>query len=186
VNAGVLERLVHREVRIVQLHVLADEGDLNVFAELAAALDELGPLPKLCSRSLEPELLAHERVEPLGLQHLRDQIDVGHVGRTDDRAPIDVGEERDLLADVVRERLRRAADDDVWVDSDAAELVDGVLRRLRLQLAGSVEERDKGHVQVEHVLMTDFAAELANRLEERQRLDVADRPSDLGDDDVSR
>ena len=67
-----------------------------------------------------PELLADERVEPLGLQHLRNEVDVGHVGRADDRAAIDVREERDLLADVVRERLGRAADDDVGVDADPA------------------------------------------------------------------
>ena len=29
VDAGVLERLVHREVRVVELHVLADERDLD-------------------------------------------------------------------------------------------------------------------------------------------------------------
>ena len=36
VDACVLQRLVHREVRVVQLHVLADERDLDVLAELAA------------------------------------------------------------------------------------------------------------------------------------------------------
>ena len=41
VNAGVLERLVHREVGVVQLHVLADEGDLD---RLVAFLDALGQL----------------------------------------------------------------------------------------------------------------------------------------------
>ena len=44
-------------------------------------------------------------------------------------------------------------------------------------------ERD---VDVEHVLGADLAAELADRLEERLRLDVADRAADLGDDDVGR
>ena len=39
-------------------------------------------------------------------------------------------------------------------------------------------------MQVEDVLGADLAAELADRLEERLRLDVADRAADLGDDDV--
>ena len=98
--------------------------------------------------------------------------------------PIDVGEERDLLADVVRERLGRAADDDVGMDADAAQLVHRVLRRLRLQLAGGVEERDERDVQVDDVLGPDLAPELPDRLEERERLDVADRAADLRDDDV--
>ncbi len=181
-----LERLVHREVRVVELHVLADERDLDVLAQLTRALDELGPLAQLRRRGVDPELLADERVEPLRLEHLGNEVDVGHVGRSDDGVPIDVGEERDLLADVVGERLGRAADDDVGMDTDAPQLVHGVLRRLRLQLTRCLDERDERHVQVDDVLGTDLAAELPDRLEERERLDVADRAADLGDDDVRR
>ena len=80
----------------------------------------------------------------------------------------------------------RAADDDVGMDTDAAQLVDRVLRRLRLQLAGRLDERHERHVDVHDVLRPDLAPELAHRLEERERLDVADRAADLGDDDVGR
>ena len=152
VDARVLQRLVHGEVRVVELHVLADERDLDVLAELARALDELGPLAELGRRRVEPELLADERVEALRLQHLGDEVDVGDVGAADHRAAIDVGEERDLLADVVGERLGRAADDDVGVDTDPAQLVHRVLRRLRLQLARRLDERHERDVQVDDVL----------------------------------
>ena len=86
----------------------------------------------------------------------------------------------------VESSVARAADDDVGVDTDAAQLVDRVLRRLRLQLARRLDERDERDVEVEDVLGADLAPELADRLEERQRLDVADRAADLGDDDVGR
>ena len=59
-----------------------------------------------------------------------------------------------------------------------------MLRRLRLQLAGSLDEGDERHVQVEDVLHADLAPKLADRLEERQRFDVAHRPADLADDDI--
>ena len=39
---------------------------------------------------------------------------------------------------------------------------------------------------VEDVLASDVVADLTDRLEERQRLDVADGAADLGDDDVDR
>ena len=39
-------------------------------------------------------------------------------------------------------------------------------------------------VDVADVLAADVGAELADRLEERQRLDVADRAADLDDQDV--
>ena len=155
-------------------------------ARLADAVDQVLPLPQAGRRSVDPELLAHERVEPLLAQDGRHEIDVRDVRRGDDGADLDVGEERDLVLDVLPELLVRAADDHVGMDTDAAQLVDGVLRRLRLQLAGCLDERDERAVEVEHVLRADLAPELPDRLEERQRLDVADRAADLGDDDVGR
>ena len=186
VHAGVLERLVHGEVGVVQLHVLADERDLDVLAPLDDQVGEVLPLAEHGGRRVEAEPLADELVEALALQELRDQVDVGHVRRADHGPLVDVGEERDLLADLVGEHVAGAADDDVGVDADAAQLVDGVLRRLRLQLACRLDERHERDVQVEDVLLADLAPELADRLEERQRLDVADRAADLGDHDVGR
>ena len=132
----------------------------------------------------EAELVADHLVEPFGLELLRHEIDVGHVAVDDDRLRLEVGEHRDLVAEVGRKLVLRPAHDDVRVDPDPAQLVDRVLRRLRLQLAGRVDERHVRDVQVEHVLGAGLAAELADRLEERQRLDVADRAADLGDHDI--
>ena len=59
-----------------------------------------------------------------------------------------------------------------------------MLRRLRLLLTRRADERHQRHVHVEDVLAAHVLAELADRLEEREDLDVADRPADLGDHDV--
>ena len=147
-------------------------------------LDERAPLLVGAARRVEPELVEDERVEPLLLEHRRNEVDVAHVRARDHGLHVDVGEERDLVADVRARAPRSSGDDDVRVDTDAAQLVHRVLRRLRLQLAGGLDERDERHVQVEHVLGPDLAAELADRLEERQRLDVADGAADLADHDV--
>ena len=184
-GSRVLERLVHGEVGVVELDVLADEGDLDRVLPVGDPVGQLAPFGEIGLPVAEPELLADELVEPLRLQRLGDEVDVGDVLVRDHRVRVDVGEERDLVADVHAQRLVRAADDDVGVDTDAAQLVHRVLRRLRLQLAGRVDERHERDVQVEDVLRPDLAAELADRLEEGQRLDVADRAADLGDDDVA-
>ena len=65
-----------------------------------------------------------------------------------------------------------------------AQLLDGVLGRLRLQLAGRCERRQERHVDVKDIGPADVLAHLANRLEERQALDVADGPADLDDHDI--
>ena len=144
VDAGVLERLVHREVRVVQLHVLADERDLD---RLRRARRGARPASSHSARSgsarVEAELLADEPVEALLAQRHRHEVDVGDVDRRDHGLDVDVGEERDLVADVLRQRLGRAADEHVGVDTDAPQLVDRVLRRLRLQLARGRDERHR-------------------------------------------
>ena len=183
---GVLQRLVDREIRVVELHVLADEADVDLAAALGDALGELGPLAELGRLRREPELLADHLIEPLGLQLLRDEVDIRHVAVDDDSLRLEVREHRDLVAQVVRKLVLRAADDDVRVDSDPAQLIHRVLRRLRLQLACRVDERYVRDVEVEHVLRAGLAPELPDRLEERQRLDVAHGPSDLADHDVGR
>ena len=132
----------------------------------------------------QTELAADEVVEALLLERGGHEVDVRDVLVGDHVLRLDVGEERDLVAHVGRDHVARSADDDVGVDTDAAQLVDGVLGRLRLQLAGRVDVRDERDVDVEDVLCARLAAELADRLEERQRLDVADRAADLADHDV--
>ena len=77
-----------------------------------------------------------------------------------------------------------AAEEDVGLDADLAQLLDGVLRRLGLQLVGGGDVGDEREVDEEGVAAADVLAELADRLEEGQRLDVADRAADLDDDDV--
>ena len=46
-NARVLQRLVHRQVGVVELHVLADERDLDRRVALAEPLDELVPFAEI-------------------------------------------------------------------------------------------------------------------------------------------
>jgi hypothetical protein len=184
VNSRVLQRLVDGEIGVVELDVLADKRDLDGFTSLSDPFDQLIPIAERRLLHRQAELLADHRVEALRIERTRDEIDVRYVDRRDHRVGVDVGEERDLVADLRRERFLRARHHDVRVDTDAAELVDRVLRRLRLQLAGVLDERNKRHVDIDDVLRPDLAPELTNRLEEREPLDVADRPADLGDHDV--
>src|SRR5215211_4758683 len=59
-----------------------------------------------------------------------------------------------------------------------------MLRGLRLDLAGRADIRQPGHVDEEYVLAPDLIAKLSQRLQERLRLDVTDRATDLHDNHV--
>jgi hypothetical protein len=85
---------------------------------------------------------------------------------------------------ILADRAVGAADQQVGLDPDLAELRDGLLRGLRLELAGGLDEGDQRAMQEGHVLAARVVLELAQRLEERQALDVAGGAADLGDEDV--
>ena len=81
-------------------------------------------------------LIKAEGLDADGQARVRREIQA--MGRLRDHPHIvsvfDVGEEGDLVADVRRQCLLRSRDDDVGMDTDAAQFVHRVLRRLRLQL----------------------------------------------------
>ena len=99
-------------------------------------------------------------------------------------ALLDVGEAGDLLAQRLRDRLLRAQADGVGLDADAAQGGHAVLGRLGLELLADRDVRHQGDVDVEDVLAAQVVLELADRLQEGQRLDVADGAADLDDDHV--
>ena len=133
---------------------------------------------------LEPEPLAHLAVEPLLEEAERDLVDRPHVGALHHAAEVDVAEERDLALDVGRDRLLAPANQDVGLDSDLHEIADRVLGRLGLELTGGRDVGHQGQVDEDRVVAPDLLAELADGLQERHRLDVADRAADLGNDHI--
>ena len=77
-----------------------------------------------------------------------------------------------------------ARHDRVRLDADGAQRGHRVLRGLGLQLTARADVRQQRDVQEEAAVPADLVPDLADRLEEGQAFDVADRAADLGDDDV--
>ena len=88
-------------------------------------------------RRIDPQLLADDDVEAFRVQHAGDLVDRIGVERRNHRLGRDVGEERDLAAVAVGQRAIGAAQHDVGLDTDLAQLLDRVLGRLGLHLAGA-------------------------------------------------
>ena len=61
---------------------------------------------------------------------------------------------------------------------------DRVLCRLCLLFARWSDKRHQRDVEITDVVPADIEPELPNRLEERQNLDIANRATDLGYDDI--
>ncbi len=130
------------------------------------------------------EGVEHGLVEAVAVVGQRRLVDRVQVGGGDHGILADVAEERDLGPLLVRDRLVGAADEHVGGDADRAELLDGVLGRLGLELARGGDPGQQGEVHEDAVAARTFLGELADRLEERQPLDVADGAADLAELEV--
>jgi hypothetical protein len=85
-------------------------------------------------RILQIEQVEHELVHALLLQRQRQLVDrVVDIAALDHGLDRHVAKHRELVAQVVVERVVRAAHQHVGLDADLAQLRDGLLRRLRLQ-----------------------------------------------------
>ena len=141
--------------------------------------------PRSAAGASMPELAADELVEALLLQRERDEVDVRHVGVRDHRVEVDVGEERDLLADLALQRLgERQTSTSGWIPIRRSSFTECCVGFVFSSPAVSMNGTSVTW-RYDDVLGPDLAAELADRLEEGQRLDVADRAADLGDHDVA-
>ena len=135
-------------------------------------------------RRIDAEGGQHFRIQPFLVIGHRHVVDVRHVERLDDRALAHIAEQRQFAALFLGDGAVGADQQNVGRDADAAQFLDRMLGRLGLQFAG---RRDVGHqrqVHVDGVVARQVVAKLADRLQERHRLDVADGAADLAQDEV--
>ena len=134
---AVVERLVEALVRVLVAGVLADDVDGDLVVGLLDAMRRAPPTAACADRSTgRPETLSTTAVEALVAQRQRHFVDRVHVPGGDHGFLVDVAEQGDLLLDVAAEDAIGAAEQDVGLDADRAQVAHAVLRRLGLQLAG--------------------------------------------------
>ena len=183
-EACVAQRLAHRDVGVGQVGVLANDGDGQRALLLLHPADHAPPSRKVAVVGMQSELAHQQIAQARVLQDQRHLVDVVDGGEREDGVARDVAEHRQLVLDVVGDGLVGAADDGVGLDAERAQLLDGVLRRLGLELARGLDVGQQGDVDVEDVAAPHLAAHLADGLEEGLPLDVAYRAADLDDDDL--
>ena len=133
---------------------------------------------------LEAQALADLGVEALAEEVGRDVVDAVHVLAGQDGFDLDVAEHGDLCAHAVGDGVVAAQDEEVRLDAHRLQLAHGVLGGLGLELVGSGDVGHQRAVDEAHVFRALLLAELARRLQEGLRLDVAYRAADLCDHDV--
>ena len=176
---AVHQRLFQRLIGILILHVLADNADSDHILRVVDAVHQVVPLRKITILGLEFQTAQHQRIHLFMRETHRHLVNGCDVLRRDHRLFFNVTEQRDLRLDLFRKKAIGAAQQNVRLNSGAEQLFDGVLGRLGLQFLRRGDKRHQRHVDEQSVIAPQFLPHLADRLDERQRLDVAHRAADF-------
>src|SRR5258705_3052603 len=181
---AVHQRLVQRQIGIADLHVLADHGDVHLAVGIGPGAHHLAPLGQIGGRYLQAQLVDDDVIERLLMQQDRDPVDVVRVDRGNHRPLFHIGKQGNLAPLLLGQWMLAAAQQHVRLDADAAQLLHRVLRRLGLDLTRAPHYRHQRQVHERAVVAAELDTELADGLEERQRLDVTDGAADLDHADI--
>ncbi len=113
------------------------------------------------------------------MQHARHAIDTGGVAQRDHGPLFHVGEQGDLAPGAGVHFMFGAAQQDVRLQADGAQFLDGMLGRLGLHLAGGGDVGHQGQVHEQRTLGADLNTQLARGFQEGLGFDVADGTTDL-------
>jgi hypothetical protein len=145
---------------------------------------EVVPIAHVALAWLEAQLLADLLVKALLGEVHGHVVDGGAVRILEDAILVHVAEVCDLGADGGVDLVVRAAHDEVGLDAHGAQLLDGVLRGLGLDLVRGGDVGHQAHVDDQGVASALLLAELAHCLDEGLALDVADGATKLGDHNI--
>ncbi|MCY1170711.1 hypothetical protein D9M73_107980 [compost metagenome] len=114
----------------------------------------------------------------------RHRIDALRIQRRDHRSLGYVAEQSNLRPFAFGQRLFAAAHQHVWLHAERRQFAHRMLRRLGLQLTRRRDIRHQRHVDADRIAASEIVAELPDRLDERQRFDIADRPADFAQHEI--
>ena len=179
------EGFADRLVGIGQFGIFSHQRDLDLVVRILDLLHESLPLLHIgFAVGRKVEFREHHLVQMLIVHTQRHLVDRRHVDRFHHGVGVDVAEERHLAAKPLRQRPFGAEHQDVGLQTVFHQCLDRMLRRLSLQLARSGHVGDQRQVHERRIAVAERIAQLAHRLDEGQRLDIAHRAAQFGDDDV--
>ena len=124
---AVVERFHHRQICVVELHIFADQGDVNFLPAVVDPVQHFLPFGEIDVRCLDVQLPADDVVQAVVFQHHGSLIQDRQGQVLDDAVGLYVAEEGDLLPDGGIDWLVAAGNDNVGHDTEGLELLDRML-----------------------------------------------------------
>ena len=179
-----VQRLYNRKIGVRQAHVLPHHGDIDFACEIRLSIEERLKRGQIGLATFKAQSVEHGRIEALRMQVHGNLVDGRRIGASQHLFGAHVAEKRYLLARFVGDLVIGSAYDEIGLHAKGSKLLHRMLRRLRFNLVGSGNIRNKGHVHEQHLSCGLLLLELARGLYERLRFDVADGSAYFGNDDI--
>ena len=160
---------------------LPDQSDLHRRSGVAQVVHQLLPGRHVAFVVDQIEHVQHFAAQALLLEGQGHGIDAVGIEGGDHRPLLHATETADFALHLIADRAVAAADQDIGLDADGAQLLHRVLGRFGFQFARGADERQQGDVDVGDVASPHIAPEFADGFEKGQRFDVTDGAADLGD-----
>ena len=183
-GTGMEQGFLHAEIGVVQLDIFAHQRDGDFLFGVFDILHHGRPMGHVRRRAIQPQLAAHDLVQSLLLQQQRHFVQGTGGGILDHALLRHVAEQGDLAAHILRNGHIGAAYQNIRLDAQGQQLLDGVLGGLAFQLAAAGDLDDQGHMDVHHVLPALFHRHLTDGLQKRLAFDIAHGAADLADQHV--
>ena len=140
---GMDKTLLYALVCVLKFNVFSNEGNVDRAFRVLKLCEKIFQRRKVWSGKIrDPKFVDDHLVQPFLLHVERDLIDAPGVNGLYDMAGLDVAEEGNLVPEFRGEFLFRPADDDIRVDTQGLEFLDGMLGWLGFQFLCRFEIRD--------------------------------------------
>ena len=166
--AGVGDCLIDAFVGVLQMDVLANHANPNAVRRLDDAFNDGLPFAHVGRLGLEAQLLANEFIHLFALKHQWHLVNgMLHIDLLNHAVDRHITEEGNLLAHILVDGFLRTADKNVRLDANLAQLGNGLLSGLGLQLAGRPDVGHVGDVHKNGIAAPAFEGKFPNGLKER-------------------
>jgi hypothetical protein len=129
-------------------------------------MHHVGPGGEIAGASIQGQQAHGDLIHALFGEHQRNFVDALDVLGGDDRLNVHVAEQRDLFLHLLRDGTFAAAQQDIRLDTDGAQLFHAMLRRFGLELLRGRDPGNQRDVNKQRIVPAEFVTKLPNRLKE--------------------
>ena len=179
------QRLDQRLVRILEAGIFADHGDRHLALGVVDSIGDFLPaFHAWLRRGIDAKGGQDFRIQTLFVIGHRHIVDVCHIQSLDNGRFPHITKQRELSALFLGNGSVSAHEQNVGRDTDGAQFLYRMLRRLGLQFAGGRYVRHQCEMDIDRLPARQVVAKLADRFEERHRLDIANCAADFAKHEI--